>query len=303
MARAPQGVAPEVVAAGAVVLRKGKVLLVHRPKYDDWSFPKGKVDRGEPVAAAAVREVGEETGLRVKLGVPLNSQSYPLGRRTKRVHYWIGRVVGDPDVSGYRLNAEIDRVAWVPLAKAASRLTYDYDRDTLAEAVSQGKKTEAVIILRHAKARARKAWKRDDTLRPLLALGRRQADKAARVIDAYDPAHLITSPSVRCAETLQPYADHAGWAVIEEPRVSEEGATAKRVSKVVDGLLALDGGAVVCSHRPVLPAIFDALGVPEQSLEPGALVVVHHRRGRVRAVESWSPTPTKAAPLPAERAS
>src|SRR3954469_10161873 len=91
----------DILAAGAVVLRKGRVLLVHRPAYDDWSFPKGKLDPGEHAAVAAVREVGEETGVRVRLGVPLARQSYPNGGRTKVVDYWIGRVVGDADVSGY----------------------------------------------------------------------------------------------------------------------------------------------------------------------------------------------------------
>ena len=65
----------DVLAAGVVVLRQGRVLLVHRPAYDDWSFPKGKLDRGEHAAVAAVREVGEETGVRVRLGVPLARQS------------------------------------------------------------------------------------------------------------------------------------------------------------------------------------------------------------------------------------
>src|SRR5690349_1211197 len=93
-------------SAGVVVFRPGKqVLLVHRPKYDDWSFPKGKLDRGEHPAAAAVREVAEETGLAVRLGVPLGSQRYPISRGTKSVTYWAGRVVGDDDVSTYAPNA------------------------------------------------------------------------------------------------------------------------------------------------------------------------------------------------------
>src|SRR5919112_5587530 len=89
-----------VRAAGAVVLRRGQVLLVHRPAYDDWAFPKGKLDRSELAPLAAVREVQEETGIRVRLGAPLTSQSYPNGARTKVVDYWVGRVVGGSDVSG-----------------------------------------------------------------------------------------------------------------------------------------------------------------------------------------------------------
>ena len=106
---------PDVIAAGAVVVRKGAVLLVHRPKYDDWSFPKGKQDPGEDDVVTAVREVAEETGVEVRLGMPLPSTAYvQLDGRTKLVHYWRATVVGDHDVTTYRANDEIDDVAWVP---------------------------------------------------------------------------------------------------------------------------------------------------------------------------------------------
>ncbi len=115
---------PEILAAGAVVSRKGpQVLLIHRPKYDDWSFPKGKLDPGEHAVTAAVREVAEETGVDVRLGPPLSDQRYLVGNgtvRPKRVHYWAGRVVGDDDVSTYRPNDEIDDVGWFDLDKARS---------------------------------------------------------------------------------------------------------------------------------------------------------------------------------------
>src|SRR3954449_3075046 len=98
----------EILSAGAVVSRKGPdVLLVHRPKYDDWSFPKGKLDPGEHQTSAAVREVAEETGLDIRLGPPLTSQHYEVGngrRVTKRVYYWAGRVVSGDDVSTYQPN-------------------------------------------------------------------------------------------------------------------------------------------------------------------------------------------------------
>src|SRR3954471_19417050 len=121
----PSGREHEVVSAGAVVLgRGGEVLLVHRPKYDDWSFPKGKLDRGEHATAAAVREVEEETGLRVRPGLPPSDQRSPVKAGAKLVPYWIGRAVGDGDVSGYEPNSEIDEVAWFPVDKARRRLSY-----------------------------------------------------------------------------------------------------------------------------------------------------------------------------------
>src|SRR3954470_1380615 len=95
--------AKDVLAAGAVVFRPGKrVLLVHRPRYDDWSFPKGKLDPGEHVTSAAVREVAEETGLRVRLGPPLPGQRYPAaGGRVKGVSDWGGRGGGSHEGRGY----------------------------------------------------------------------------------------------------------------------------------------------------------------------------------------------------------
>src|SRR3954467_8589571 len=96
----PTSRAGEVRAAGAVVLRRGQVLLVHRPAYDDWSFPKGKLDRGESSPVAAGRGVAEETGVRVRLGVRWTTQSSRNGAPPKVVDYWVGRVIGDHDISG-----------------------------------------------------------------------------------------------------------------------------------------------------------------------------------------------------------
>jgi 8-oxo-dGTP diphosphatase len=282
----------DVQAAGAVVTRKGgDVLLVHRPRYDDWSFPKGKLDRGEHVLVAAVREVGEETGLRIRLGPRLPSQRYPLGRvRTKQVHYWLGRVVGDDDVSGYVPNAEIDAVAWVSRKRARKQLTYDYDRETLEHAERYPRNTRALVVLRHAKARARKSWRKDDRLRPLLRLGEVQAQRLAPLLAAYDVSSVNSSTSLRCVQTVTPYADHSGWPIVRHEGLSEEGATAVSVLEVVDELLHSREGSVLCSHRPVLPAVFDTmrldrLGVEGLTLEPAQLLVVHHHGGTPVAVE------------------
>jgi 8-oxo-dGTP diphosphatase len=275
----------DVLAAGAVVLRKGRVLLVHRPAYDDWSFPKGKLDRGENAAVAAVREVGEESGLRIRLGVPLGRQSYPNAGRTKVVDYWVGRVAGDHDVSGYLVNNEIDEVRWVPVKNARKLMTYSRDRATLAEALDTGKATRALIVLRHGAARSRKRWKGDDRLRPLLVKGQAQARALVPVLDAYGVTRVVSSSSIRCADTLVPYSKHTGWDLTRLDGLSEEDATAAGVLEVVDDLVHSGESAVLCTHRPVLPSVYDALALPPEPLSPGALVVVHHRRGRIRAVE------------------
>ncbi|HCB04282.1 MAG TPA: NUDIX hydrolase [Nocardioides sp.] len=283
----------EVVSAGGVVLGPGRtVLLVHRPKYDDWSFPKGKLDRGEHATTAAVREVEEETGVRIRLGLPLTDQVYAIRGGTKRVHYWVARPVGDPDVGGYQPNAEIDEVGWFPIDKARKRLSYEFDVDTLDEALDQPKKTRSLVILRHSAARSRKTWRHDDRDRPLLAAGRQQATRLVPVLGAYDVRRLVSSTSVRCWQTLEPYAAASGYKLRTDDLLSEEDASRSRTRRLVARLTdwleerpASAGGLVVCSHRPVLPWVFDILDVEDPGLAPGDLVVVHLRKGQVLAAE------------------
>ena len=282
---------PDVRAAGVVTFRPGReVLLVHRPKYDDWSFPKGKLERWEHPTAAAVREVAEETGVHVRLGPPLTSQRYPTtGKRMKTVDYWTGRAVGDDDVSLYRANHEIDQVAWVRIDKAEAMLSYPYDVQTLAEAVKVRRRTHAIIVLRHAQARSRRAWKSDDQLRPLLKSGVHDSDRLVPLLAAYDATRVVSSPAIRCLQTVVPYAETTGWEIETRRRLTEEDATAKGAQKVVDELLESGQGSVLCSHRPVLPLVYDALGLRAKQrgdeLEPAEMLVVHVRKGNVVAVE------------------
>jgi len=278
--------APEILAAGAVVSRKGPdVLLVHRPKYDDWSFPKGKLDPGEHETAAAVREVAEETGLDIRLGPPLDQQRYAVAAGVKVVHYWAGRVVGGDDVSAYRPNDEIDEVAWVPLSKADRVLTYRRDRELLAEFTKRRRKSTPLVVLRHAKARPRKSWDGADPERPLTDDGELQAEQAVPLLAAYGVQRVVSSSSRRCWTSVAPYADVADLDVAVTDDLSEEGASERRVERVVHQLLQEPHPAVLCTHRPVLPLVYAALGLPERKLEVAAMLVVHHRRGQVVAVE------------------
>ena len=280
----------DVVAAGAVVFRPGReVLLVHRPRYDDWSFPKGKLDPGEVAAVAAVREVAEETGVHVRLGTPLADQRYPVdGSRSKTVHYWVGWPVGDDDVSGYLVNDEIDDVVWLPYDAAMTRLTYGRDQSTLAEARGLHKKTQVLVVLRHAKARARRSWRPPDRERPLLVAGHDQAQRLVPLLAAYGATRVVSSSTLRCVDTVRPYADSTGWELERLDGLTEEGASVTSVLEAVDELVAGSEGVVLCTHRPVLPAVWDAVGVPDVRLDPAGLVVVHHRLGRVVAAEHHS---------------
>jgi 8-oxo-dGTP pyrophosphatase MutT (NUDIX family) len=113
-------------AAGGVVERNGRVLLVHRPKFDDWAFPKGKLEDGESWEDAAVREVEEETGLQCALGEYLDSTHYPLGEGMKEVRYFRMTCDGEP-----RAQNEVDEVRWVTSAEARSLLSYPWDAQLL----------------------------------------------------------------------------------------------------------------------------------------------------------------------------
>ncbi len=278
---------PDVVAAGTVVLRKGRVLLVHRPKYQDWSFPKGKQDPGEPEVITAVRETVEETGVEVRLGRPLPSQAYlQHDGRTKVVHYWRGQVVGDPDVSSYAANHEVDEVAWVPLERAARLLTYRRDRQTLDDAIEHRQRTTPLVLLRHAKAIGRKHWSQADPLRPLTEVGCEQARAIAPVLAAYGVTRVVTSSSVRCLQTVEPYAEEHVLAISRSEVLSEEHpSNPDDAVALLDELMNDREPTVLCSHRPLLPALLARVGIDVPTLSPGDLVVVHHRHGTVAAAE------------------
>ena len=152
----------------------------------------------------------------------------------KTVRYWTGRAVGDDDVSGYLVNAEIDDVEWVSVEEAERRLTYPRDVETLREAIQARKQTAPLIILRHGPSRSRKTWRSDDAARPLLQLGHAQAQRLVPVLAAYDVRRIVSSTSVRCLQTVAPFAEVAGIEVEETNRLSEEDATQKKVDRIVE---------------------------------------------------------------------
>jgi len=133
---------PTVRAAGGIVLRRApkggwQVLLVHRPRYDDWSLPKGKADPGERDEETALREVEEETGLRCTLGAPAGRTRYRDSRgRDKVVHYWLMEPESEAATAdgAFVPNDEVDEVRWCSVDAATARLTYAHDRKLLAKA-------------------------------------------------------------------------------------------------------------------------------------------------------------------------
>jgi len=294
MAR-PEQSGPDIVAAGAVIVRKGagsqrEVLLVHRPKYDDWSFPKGKQDPGEHVTETAVREVLEETGVEVRLGRPLRPQLYAVaGGRGKVVHYWVGHVVGDDDVSGYEPNAEVDALAWVGVDEAAERLTYLDDIHLLDQLREEPRRTVPVVVVRHAKAVKRGQWDGEDQLRPLTDFGAQQAAMLTGLLRAYGVSQVVTSSATRCRDTVAPYAEQQVLGLQELVELSEEKYDADAAARLLASLREHREPSVVCGHRPILPDLLADLGTSEEPLAPAELVVCHHRHGRLVATERHLP--------------
>lgn len=286
-------------AAGGIVWRprgpkvdgseRVEVLIVHRPSYQDWTFPKGKPDRGESLPVTARREIREETGYKVRLGHPLPETLYRVKGGMKRVSYWAARPVGKP--KPFVPNAEIDEVRWVSVGEARKLLTYDHDRILLKAFLAlrdaKAHKTRTVIILRHAHAHVRTAWKGDDLKRPLTKPGLVQAAKLQPLLQAYGIRRIVTSPAVRCAQTVDAYARSIRTFLEVDDRLAEE-TTARRVDRSIATVLERKGPLVVCTHRPTLPWVFGTLGLDPIELAPGEGIVIHHRKGRVVATEPFA---------------
>ena len=143
--------------------------------------------------------------------------------------------------------------------------------------------------MRHSKARSRKSWRGDDRDRPLTLLGEYQAEQLVPLLSAYGATRVISSSSRRCWATVAPYADVADLEIEDTLALSEEDATREAVEQLVGDLMRGKESAVICTHRPVLPWAFAAAGSDHLALEPGAFLVVHHRKGKVIAVEEHVP--------------
>ncbi|MEV4528253.1 NUDIX hydrolase [Streptosporangium sp. NPDC049304] len=279
-------------AAGAVIWRGSpdapEVALVHRPKYDDWSFPKGKLKRGEHPVAGALREVAEETGLTVEFGRSLPSSHYFKGGRPKRVDYWLARMVSE---GGRTDTREVDGVAWLPVEEAARRLTYEWDAGLL-RALGEAQAplaTTPLVLVRHALAGNRQDWKGDDDDRPLDGRGRGQSEVLASVLGAFRPAELVSSPSRRCVQTLEPYAERAGLPIRLESVLSENGYDCRASLRLATEAMASNRPVALCSHGKVLPELI--AGLDERAggtrLAKGAFMVLHHTGGDVVAVDAY----------------
>ncbi|RBY82173.1 NUDIX hydrolase [Geodermatophilus sp. TF02-6] len=257
-----------VRAAGGALWRPAaggglETALVHRPRYDDWSLPKGKLDTDEHVLTAAVREVVEETGLDVVVGRRSVRTEYEVAEGTKRVDYWLMRVVG----GRFAPNDEVDRLRWLPLAEAGTLVSHEADRAVLADlARTDVPREPALLLVRHGRAGNKSEWDGPDELRPLDGKGRRQAHRLAEVLPLFRPTELLTARRTRCRQTVEPLAERLGLTVADLPELGEEefAADPQAALAVVERLLSArqePGVTVVCSQGGAIPSVLVALGV------------------------------------------
>jgi 8-oxo-(d)GTP phosphatase len=273
-----------------------EIALIHRPKYDDWSLPKGKLTSGEHVLTAAVREIEEETGVGARLGRPLPSQHYLVDGRPKEVQYWAAKAQWDGDARFSPTN-EVDGLVWLPVGDAGRQLTHARDSGILSAFTAAPIATTALLLLRHATAVKRSEWTDEESIRPLSEEGAAQADSLAPLLAAYGVEQLISSDTRRCTDTLRPYAEQAGLSVEEDGLFSEDGFKQRRDDSLERAvrLLTIDRPTVVCSHRPVLPDLAvllcrrSGVQLPTHGLHAGAFWVLHLAEGRIVVVEEHAP--------------
>jgi 8-oxo-(d)GTP phosphatase len=247
-----------VYAAGAVLWRPGssanpgvEIAVIHRPRYDDWSLPKGKVDPGETAAVAAVREVFEETGQHSNLGRRLVTVSYPIDLGVKKVYYWAARSTGGEFTPG----KEVDELVWLPVADAMKKLDYAQDRKVLRQFAEQPADTQTVLVVRHGTAGSRSRYSGDDTKRPLDKRGRAQAEALVPQLLAFGPTDVYAADRVRCHQTVEPLAAELGVPIHNEPALTEEAyaKNPKRGRQRVLRIAAQGGTPVICSQGKVIP--------------------------------------------------
>ena len=290
-----------IKAAGAVVLRgKGKsteVLVIHRTLRNDWTIPKGKLDQGEYWAAAAVREVAEETGYSIRLSVPLTRVRYKVQDAKKEVRYWLGHQISDEQSEFWQPNQEVDEVRWVKVSKVAGLMSYKHDVETINIALQQPQRTSPLLLLRHADAISRKVFHStskdaDDKLRSLTELGVMQTPYIAAALAAYGIDIAYSSPATRCVNTLAPHFRKEDKIQFQELLwESDSKLDRKRLQTWMKDIVTNPEPSVICGHRPMFPELYRAIANSSKAkeftrkLSPGHFVVFHRsmkKHGKVK---------------------
>jgi 8-oxo-dGTP diphosphatase len=262
-----------------------QVLAVHRPRYDDWSWPKGKLDKGETLPGCAVREVAEETGKHVILGQKLPTLRYPVGGgKTKVVRYWAASVASGsshsilarPQVKSAPKH-EIDTKKWLTIDQARELITFPDDLrplDRLVELYDAGRlETVALIVARHGRAKRRRAWKGADDERPLTKGGTSRAHQLVPLFAAFGASRIDSSPAERCMATVRPYSEAAQVKIKAAPSLTEDEHASNPLgtASIMTSLLGKHVNRVVCVHRPTMPTVVEMIRAATRKYTLGTL--------------------------------
>ena len=292
--------APLIQAAGAVLWRKSEssqleIAVIHRPRYDDWSLPKGKVEKGESHIAAGYREILEETGYESIFGPEIGEVIYEFEGAPKEVRYWSAEATvksGAPDLE------EVDQIEWLSPKKAKEKLSNKDDRQVVDFFLDFGADTFPIILLRHAKALKRDDWDGDDGDRPLEHRGQLQAKRLLPIYLPYGVNEFHTSDALRCIETIEPMVRSLSAVPIYSADLSEYGYAKDKEAPLdyVQDLMDRGISAIVCSHNPIIPKLVKKLvgkkyfNSMDRELEPAQAIVLHCRNGEVIACD-WVDEP------------
>ena len=295
-----------ILAAGGVVWRetadsKIELAIIHRPRYDDWSFPKGKLDSGEELISCAYREIMEETGLDIEIGPYLGDVEYQSIDGLKKVSYWAAKALSTS--KDFQANSEADLLEWHEIDSARTRLTRDTDREILDVFIDSPYQAPKLIMLRHAKALARSEWQSGDEDRPLDNLGQLQAKRMHAIYQVFGISQIHTSDAVRCYDTVIGMTKPLAIEPVITSKLSEY-TFEKNKEKSLDYAKELAESArktgetiLLCSHNPVLPRMLENvskksdLDLPENKLKPGDAWVIYLGKKKVLQIDVI-PAPT-----------
>jgi 8-oxo-dGTP diphosphatase len=282
-------------AAGALLWREIaageiEIALVHRPRYDDWSLPKGKIDENETALACAYREVFEETGIKARFTRQLGSVEYEDNGAQKRVKYWVAQALG---ASVFVANEEVDQLRWLKPTDSIELATHQSDKEMIERFLEIAEPTDTLIILRHTKALERGDWDGDDSLRTLNESGLAQAKSLIEHLAPFAIDEIYTSDFTRCVQTVSPLGESRGLVVSKVPSLNEATfeSDPERSISFANALKQDERNILICSHNPVIPTMLRGILNTKLKnkdlikLEPGDAWLVHRVKGEIVALD------------------
>jgi 8-oxo-dGTP diphosphatase len=286
-------------AAGALLWRESnertiEIALIHRPKYDDWTLPKGKIEEGETALQCAHRELFEETGIKASFTRQLGTVEYEESGQLKRVLFWSAQCA--LEASTFIANEEVDVLEWLAPDQALAKASHDSDRQMIENFLSQSPHTDTLIILRHTKALERGDWDEVDSERTLDEVGFDQAQLLIKHLEPFAIEEVYTSDYVRCVQTVTPLAHSRGLTISQVPSLNEETFEEDPLRSVsfANALKQDEKNILICSHNPVIPTMLRGILNTKLKnkdlikLEPGDAWIVHRVQGEIVGLDYLS---------------